>query len=237
MGKRGGTKHLKRIASPKAVPVQDKKKHVWITKATAGPHAKKYAIPLGVLVRDIMRFARTAKEARRILANRLVKVDGRIRVDEKFPVGLMDVVSVPKSGKHFRVTVDRKGRLLPVELKEVEAASKLLKITGKHVISGGKINLTFHDGKNMLGDNHLRVGDSVVVSLPEAKLKTHLKREIGSRCLVMEGKHAGTIVKLKEIIERKGGKPSEALVQEGKEEFVTVAKYLFVVGEDFTVSK
>jgi ribosomal protein S4E len=49
----------------------------------------------------------------------------------------------------------------------------------------------------------------------------------------MEGKHAGSIVKLKEIIERKGGKPSEALVSDKSEEFITVAKYLFVVDEAF----
>jgi ribosomal protein S4E len=91
----------------------------------------------------------------------------------------------------------------------------------------------FHDGRNLLSDNHLHVGDSVIVSLPKVVMKSHLKREKGSRCLIMEGKHAGMIVKLKEIIERKGGKPSEALVQDKAEEFVTVAKYLFVVDEAF----
>jgi ribosomal protein S4E len=49
----------------------------------------------------------------------------------------------------------------------------------------------------------------------------------------MEGKHAGSLVKLKEIIERKGGKPNEALVQGKSDEFITVAKYLFVVDEGF----
>lgn len=237
MGKRGGTKHLKRIASPKVVPVHDKKEYVWITKPSAGPHPNRYAMPLGVIVRDILKLARSAREARRILASRLMKVDGRVRTDEKFPVGLMDVLSIPKSGKHYRISADRKGRLVPVEIKEADAASKILKVVRKHVIRGGKISLTFHDGKNMLGDNHVRVGDSVVVSLPETKMKTHLKRELGSRCLVMEGKHAGTVVKLKEIMQRKGGKPSEALVQNEKEEFVTVAKYLFVVDEAFEVGK
>ena len=237
MGKRGGTKHLKRIASPKAVPVHDKKALVWITKPSAGPHPKKHAMPLGVFVRDILKLARTAREARRILASRLVKVDGKVRTNEKFPVGLMDVLSVPKSGKHYRISVDRKGRLTPVEVKEADTASKLLKVINKHVVRGGKINLTFHDGKNMLGDNHVMVGDSLIVSLPETKMKTHLKRDIGSRCLVMEGKHAGTIVKLKEIMQRKGGKPSEALVEDETGEFVTVAKYLFVVDEAFKVGR
>jgi len=143
------------------------------------------------------------------------------------------VVSFPKGGKHFRILVDNKGRLVPHEITKDQAAVKILRVVRKHTVPGGKLNLTFHDGRNMLADNHIRVGDSVVVSLPKVALKSHLKRDKGSRCLVMEGKHAGSVVKLKEIIERKGGKSSEALVSDKSEEFITVAKYLFVVDEAF----
>lgn len=233
MAKRGGTKHLKRIASAKAVPIKDKKASTWMTKAAPGPHPAKHAIPLGVLVRDVLGIALTLREVRRILAGRMLEVDGRVRTDEKFPVGLMDVVSFPKSGKHYRIMIDEKGRLIPHEVGKNEAGSKILRVVKKHTVPGGKINITLHDGRNMLADNHVHVGDSVVVSLPKAELKTHLKRDKGSRCLVVEGKHAGRIVKLKEIIERKGGKPPEAVVQNKAEEFVTVAKYLFVVDEAF----
>ncbi|MFH1520663.1 MAG: 30S ribosomal protein S4e [Candidatus Micrarchaeota archaeon] len=234
MAKRGGTKHLKRIASPKAIPVHDRKAKTWMTKSIAGPHPKKKAIPLGVLVRDVLKVATTMREAKRILSNRLVEVDGRVRTEEKFPVGLMDVVSFPKISKNFRITVDRKGRLIPTEITKDNAASKICKVIKKHTVSGGKLTYTFHDGKNMIGDNHLHVGDSVLVTLPDGKLKNHLKRDIGSRCLIMEGTHAGKIVTLKEIIERKGGKPNEAVVKDHKDEFITVAKYLFVVDEQFT---
>jgi ribosomal protein S4E len=129
--------------------------------------------------------------------------------------------------------VDAKGRLVPHEIGKDEAAHKILRVVRKHTIPGGKMSVTFHDGRNMLSDNHIHVGDSVIVSLPKVAMKSHLKRDKGARCLIMEGKHAGMIVKLKEIIERKGGKPSEALVQDKSEEFVTVAKYLFVVDEAF----
>jgi small subunit ribosomal protein S4e len=233
MAKRGGTKHLKRIASPKAVPIRDKKERTWMKNMAPGPHPKKHSIPLGVLVRDILRVASNLSETRKILSGRMLEVDGVPRTDEKFPVGLMDVVSFPKAGKHFRMMVDSKGRLFPQEITKEESSHKLVRVVNKHTIRGGKITLTFHDGKNMVSDNHVRVGDSLMLALPGAKLKTHLKREKGSRCLVVEGKHAGNIVKLKEIIARKGGKPSEAVVQGKSDEFITVAKYLFVVDEGF----
>jgi small subunit ribosomal protein S4e len=229
MGKRGGPKHLKRIAAPKPVPIHDKKESVWMIRPNPGPHAKLHAIPLGMLLRDILKLAKTKKEVRRILSNREVQVDGKVRVDEKFPVGLMDVISFPKSGKNYRLALDNKGRLVPEEAKKEEAGLKTLKVIKKHTISKGKINITFHDGRNMVGDNHIMVGDSIVISIPKTELKSHLKREKGAKCLVMDGKHAGSIVALKEVIQRKGGKPSEALVQQDKEEFITVAKYLFVI--------
>lgn len=233
MAKRGGTKHMKRLATPKAVPIHDKKDRKWIINTAPGPHPKKRSMSLGVLLRDVLGIATTAREAKRALSSRLVLVDGRVRTDEKFPVGLMDVISIPKMDLHLRVMVDDKGRLMTNKIPKSESSHKLLKVVGKHTVSGGKLSLTFHDGKNLIADNHVRVGDSVMVSLPEAKMKSHLKRDKGCQCLVMEGKHAGSIVRLKDIIERKGGKPNEALVAEDGHEFITVAKYLFVVDDSF----
>jgi small subunit ribosomal protein S4e len=234
MAKRGGTKHLKRLAAPKSIPVTDKKERKWMIRHSPGPHPKKHSIPLGVFVRDILKVAPTLREVRQILNGRMLLVDGKVRVDEKFPIGLMDVVSFPKADKYYRIMVDKKARLIPLEIKKDEASMKILRVVGKHTIPGGKLNYALHDGRNLLGDNHVKVGDSVIVSLPEAKMKTHLKRDKGSRCLIMEGKHAGSVVKLKEIIERRGGKPNEALVIGKSEEFITVAKYLFVVDEGFS---
>jgi len=233
MAKRGRSNHMKRLASPKAIPIRDKKARTWITQSSPGPHPKKHSIALSVVLRDILKVASTLGEARQILAHRMVEVDGRVRVEEKFPVGLMDVISFQKSGKHYRILVDKKGRLTIDEVKKDEASKKLLRIVKKHTAPGGKITYTFHDGRNMLGDNHMKVGDSIVVSLPKADMKGHLKRDKGATCLVVEGKHAGTIVKLKDIIKRAGGKPPEALVQHDKDEFITVAKYLFVVDDKF----
>jgi len=233
MAKRGGTKHMKRLASPKAMPLHNRKESTWLINTAPGPHPKKHAIPIAVLLRDVLGLVGTAREAKRVLAARRVLVDGRARTDEKFPVGLMDIISIPVADKQYRILIDRKGRLMPVEISKEEAASKIVRVVKKHTVPGGKLNLTFHDGRNMLGDNHVHVGDSVVLSIPEAKLGSHLKRDTGSSCLIVEGKHAGSVVKLKELIQRKGGKPSEALVQGDKEEFITVAKYLFVVDAAF----
>ncbi len=231
MAKLGSTKHLKRIAVSKAVPITDKKENTWMVRPSPGPHSTKYAMPLTVLLRDVLKVAKTAQEAKKILTQGMVTIDGKVRKSLKLPVGLMDVVSFAKLDKNYRIFVDWKGRLVPKEISKEESSTKLLRVTGKTTIKGGKISLSFHDGKTIIADNNVNVGDSVIVSLPKAAIKKHLKRDKGSKCLVWEGKHVGSIVTLKEIIVRKGGKPSEALVNQGKEDFITVANYLFVVDD------
>lgn len=60
-----------------------------------------------------------------------VKVDGKVRRDRGFPVGVMDVVSIEKTGEKFRILYDVKGRFVLKALKEGEANYKLLKVTKK----------------------------------------------------------------------------------------------------------
>ncbi len=230
MGKRGAPKHVKRIAAPKAVPIHDKKAYTWIMRAIPGPHPRERSVPLGVLLRDVLGMVETAKEAKRVIAEGKVLVDGRRVRDVRFPVGLMDVVSFPTINKHYRILVDSHGRLIPREISSEEAGNKTLKVVGKHTIKGGKIALSLHDGRTLLADNNVKVGDSVVVSVPKQSLVKHLKRESGVTCLITEGKHAGKVVELKELI-KKAGHRDEAVVSHEGEEFITVADYLLVLGE------
>ncbi len=233
MAKIGRTRHLKRIAIPKAIPLTSKKENTWLLKAHPGPHPAKFSMPLAVLLRDILQIAKTGKEAKNILNARAVKVDGKVRTEAKFPVGLMDVISMESADKYYRLNVDSKGRLAVQELSKGEITKKLVKVVKKHTIKKGKINLTFHDGKNLIADNNVHVGDSVVITLPDAKFNTLVKLQVGARCLITEGKHAGMVAILKEIIQRKEGKASEAKLDVNGSEFITVAKYLFPVDGSF----
>ena len=65
-----------------------------------------------IVVRDILKVADNAREAKIIINNGDILVDGRARKDYKFPVGFMDVISLPKSKKVYRVLPDHKGRLV-----------------------------------------------------------------------------------------------------------------------------
>ena len=229
---------MKRLAAPKAIPISDKKESKWLARPSPGPHPKNRCIPLAILLRDVLKVATTMREVKKILTNRSILVDGYARTDEKFPVGLMDAVTLVPENKSYRIIVDWKARLQPTAIKPEEATRKIVKVINKHTTDGGKLMLTFHDGKNLFSDNHIAVGDSVVLQLhkgkEKAKMLSHIKLAAGAKCYISEGKHAGKLVSLKEIVKRVGRK-SEAVVNDGTTDFITVSEYLIAVDKDFEV--
>eukprot|EP00919_Chromeraceae_sp_WS-2016_P028700 GHVR01067884.1.p1 GENE.GHVR01067884.1~~GHVR01067884.1.p1 ORF type:complete len:105 (+),score=7.04 GHVR01067884.1:543-857(+) len=62
-----------------------------------------------------------------------IKIDNKIRRDIKFPVGVMDVLSVVKTNEHYRLFYDVKGRFTLLKIKESEAKFKLCKVKTKAV--------------------------------------------------------------------------------------------------------
>ncbi len=230
MAKKGGTSHTKRLAIPKVIPIRNKKENKFITTTAPGTHSKTKAIPLGVLMRDILGITKSASENRKVLNAKQVFVDGVIRRDEKFPIGLMDLVFFLKANKTYRIIINTKGQLIPIETKLIN--NKIGKVVKKHTVKKGKINITLHDGKNILANNNICIGDSVIINTPSQKIEKVLKFEDGAKCLIIEGKHVGNIANLESIIERKEGNWPEAKLK-GREEFITVAKYLMVIDDSY----
>ncbi|NYZ77920.1 30S ribosomal protein S4e [Candidatus Micrarchaeota archaeon] len=233
MAKHGGSRHLKRISAPFVISIA-RKKMLWLKKASPGPHAKKASAPLAYMVRDFLHLAVDFREAKHLIKNGEIAVDGVPVRDEKRPVGLMDVVSIPKLKQAFRtVFVNRKLSLVPIPFEQV--SWKYCKIVDKRVLKKGKTQLVFHDGRTVVTDKggDFKPGDSVKLSIPKQAVKAILKREKGAFCYIPFGKHSGELAKLAEILERKGSESNNALLKEGEKELITLQDYLFVVDENF----
>ncbi|MBI4406577.1 30S ribosomal protein S4e [Candidatus Micrarchaeota archaeon] len=232
MASHGKKRHTKRLGAARVVHVS-RKSNVWIKTTRPGGHAKQVSAPLVVFLRDLIKLAATHHEARHLLKNGQVLVDGKVVKDSGFPVGLMDVVSIKTSGA-FLVLI-KEGFLVAVPTKE--QGYKLCKITGKTILRGGKIQLSLHDGKTLLVDKkEYSPGDTLKLSIPKVSIQGHLKLEKGSKCYVFRGRHAGTVGKLVEIHVFPGTTPSNArIVDQSGSEVVTLKDYLFVVDENFKV--
>ncbi|MGB9719166.1 MAG: 30S ribosomal protein S4e [Candidatus Anstonellales archaeon] len=229
MAKRGERRHMKRISASKVLPITDKKRNVFIKNPSPGKHSKHHGAPLVFVLREMLGVVSNAREARIILNAGKVHVDGRVVKDEGFPVGLMDVVSMPEEKKSFRILLDGKGRLAATKISEGENL-KPLKIKNKITAGAGIFQLAFHDGRTMLTkDSRYKPGDSVLFELDKKKIIEYIKLAPGANCLITEGKHAGVRGKLKEIVERMGRK--EAVLDADGKEIITLSDYLFPVPE------
>ncbi|MEM2948381.1 MAG: 30S ribosomal protein S4e [Candidatus Anstonellales archaeon] len=229
MAKKGEKRHMKRMAASKILPITDKKKNVFLKNLSPGPHSKEHGAPVLFVLREMLGVVSNAREARIALNSGKVYVDGRVVKDDGFPVGLMDVISLPDEKKNFRILLDAKGRLKAEQISDGENL-KPLKIKNKTTVGAGVFQLTFHDGRTILTkDNKYKPGDSVLFELDKRKITEHIKLAPGANCLVTEGKHAGARGKIKEIVARMGRK--EAVLDVDGKEIITLANYLFPVPE------
>jgi len=203
-----------------------RKNFLWITHPNPGPHAAKMSIPLQVLVRDVLKLTKTVREARAVIRAGQVLIDGVKRNDHKFPVGLMDVITFPALKQQYRTVPYEKG-LRVVEISAADAKLKPVRVVSKQLISGGKTQVTTHDGRNYLGVD-AAIGDTLLLS--ENKVKEIIKMEPGKLCLVFRGRQAGRIGKL---LKFEGSPKNSGLAQlEGnKETFEAPVNYLMVIGD------
>lgn len=231
MAKMGSRKHLKRFKSPEHWPIHPKE-FKWTVKPSPGPHSIEGSLPLLVIVRDILQIADNAREARIIINNGDILVDGRIRKDYKFPVGFMDVIQIPKTGKAYRVLPDERGRLVLHPIEEANIDFKLCRIEDKTTIKGGKTQLNLHDGRNFLTDGEYKTGDVLVLNVPEQEIKDQIKFEDGTIGLITGGKHIGEKGTVKEINITRSSMPNTVLIETKEKTFQTLQDYVFVLGKD-----
>jgi len=241
LGKKGGKKHLKRKPAPKFWPIH-RKEFVWTVKPKPGPHSTSSCLPLMLIVRDILGFAKTRKEAKTIISQGKVMVDGKVQRDELFPVGLMDVISIPEVKKTYRVLPSKKGLTLhPIEKDEV--GFKLCRIENKTIVDGGHVQLNLHDGRNILirvkdpkkpEEDVYRTMDTLKISIPNQEVIGHMKLVKGASAIIIGGKNVGKHGKIVDIEERLGQKRRKLLVTtedaEGKR-FQTTLDFVFVTGD------
>ena len=225
------SKHLKRLNAPKILSIHKKEKQ-WTIRPSPGPHPLKESIPLGILVRDYLKLVDTLREANRVISNGEILVDGEKRKSHKFPCGLMDVISIPKLKKDYRILFDNSGRLTLVPIKSNDASWKLCRIENKTIVKGKKVQLNFHDGRNQIvKKDEYKTGDVLRISFKDNKINENYKFEKGTVSIIIGGSHIGEVANIEDIEIIPSSKPNLAKMK-GKNSFSTVQNYVFPIGKD-----
>jgi small subunit ribosomal protein S4e len=235
MGKKGGDTRVKRQASPNFWAIK-RKESQFVIKVRPGPHPKSRAYPLGMVLRDLLNFADTAHEADRILKLDNVKVDGIVRRDSNYSVGLMDVLEL-SNGQAYRLIPKNSALLAPVAIDEAEKAMKPVKVRSKTIIKEGRIQYGFHDSKTIISDQKLRVGDTCIIDLPKVRIRNNIPFENGSKALVITGENAGRVGTIDDIKDGIFSLPKRALVSFDDKSVELPVEMVMVVGVDRPVIK
>ncbi|MFW9807272.1 MAG: 30S ribosomal protein S4e [Candidatus Thorarchaeota archaeon] len=236
MARRGQKKHLKRLPAPRHWPIK-RKEDKFTTRVIPGPHPKEHSLTLAVLLREVLGYAENMREVKAILSSNDVRVDGEIRKDARFPVGIMDVVEITSSGDRFRLLPRLKGGLRLVKIDDNEAKFKLCRIETKTMMKGGKVQLGLHDGRTLLlpeGEkpSDYRTLDTLKVGIPTQKLMKTINLDKGAYAVVSRGKNVGIEGKIIEIEKRLGTHASTVTLEDAEgSRFQTALDYVFVVGK------
>jgi small subunit ribosomal protein S4e len=210
-----------------------KKRTKWIVSPRPGPHKKFESIPLLIIVRDLLKLVDTKNDAKKIIKNKNILVDGKPRTDLKYPVGLFDVIDIPKKEKQYRVVPDKHGLSL-IEITKKESGVKICRIKNKTMVKGGKTQLNLHDGKNILikDKETYKPGDSILIELPSQKIVEHVNMEKGVVAIIVSGQNIGDIINIKDIIKTKSREPNKIICKKDEKEFEAIMDYVYVVGKE-----
>jgi len=191
-----------------------------------GSFSLNMGMPLITVLRDVLHIVENRKEGKRVLNSRDVLVNGVRRKDEKFMIGLMDILQIKELGKSYRMVLDKNGilRLSPIPLNE--SSFKLCKVIGKRMIWKGVTQLSLHDGRSYVGSAAHSIGDTVAITLPEAKEKSHLKLENGCQVYLIGGSNVGLTGSVESI------SGSQVKVNIGGNVIEAARRFVFVTGKD-----
>jgi small subunit ribosomal protein S4e len=241
LGKKGKVGRLKRKPAPRFWPIH-RKEAVWIVRPSSGPHSLEKCLPLSIVLRDILEVAETRKEAKKIITQGKVYVDGKVRLKDDFPVGLMDVISIPDMAKFYRVLPSNKGLFLN-PISNEEASFKLMRVEDKTIVNNGKSQVALHDGTNILAKPEALASPSKVayetfttlkVGLPEKEVLDQVKTKEGNIAIITGGKNIGKRGKIVEIEKTVAKKRRNALVvveDEKGDRYQTILNFVFSIGD------
>ncbi len=248
--------HQKRLSAPRRWPIE-RKTETFTVKADAGPHGES-GVPLLVVLRDVLGYVDSRKEARYALNQNNVVINGTAVSDEERPVGMFDILAFDEREEYYRVFPGEGGRLALTPIDADAAGSKLGKIVEKRHVSGGDVQVTLHDGQTLLVDDEAyEPGDSLVVTNEDSEasddapaasgdesrggeIVAHFEYEVGALVTAVAGTHAGEIGEIEAVQVTPGSADNNVLVsQDAVAEvdatggFETIEGYVVVIDENF----
>merc|ERR1712060_1030617 len=134
------------------------------------------------------------REVKMIVMQRLIKVDGKVRIDTFYPAGFMDVVAIEKTKENFRLLYDTKWRFVLHKIVKEEASYKLCRVKKVRKGTKGIPYCVTHDGRTLrYPDPDVKVNDTVRIDVATGKILDYAKFETGNTVMISSGNNIGRV--------------------------------------------
>jgi len=210
--------HLKRPNTSKIWPIPRKGTKYLVVPA----HSKEDGIPVLILMREVLGFVKTRKELVKVLREGKILINDAPIKDEKRTLLLFDTLSIPSMNKYYRIEFSDTRKIKLEEINEKESHSKITKLVNKTKLKGGKNQLNFNDGRNLISDEKVSVGDSVKIKFKDNKIEKVIPILEKGKLLVTSGKHRGEKVIVESIGEKINVKSGNSNFEINKKEVIAI---------------
>lgn len=150
------------------------------------------SVPLLIAVRDMLKLANTRKEVKGMIHNKKLKVNGKPAKNLTDPICLFSRI---EADKNYLLTMLPTGRFSFVETKEHD---RKLKIVGKVMVKGKKLQYALHDGTSIVSDKQFSVGDTLILT-NDNKVSKHLSIDKGKEIFAFSGSYMGREGKVSDV--------------------------------------
>jgi small subunit ribosomal protein S4e len=190
---------------------------------------------LSILLKNRLKYALNGREVFKIVKDKegLIQVDHRIRREPHYPCGFMDVISIDKTGEHFRLLYDIKGRYQPVKINSEEAKYKLCKVTQIGVAHNNVPFIITHDARTIRFPHpDIKVLDTIKLNLETGEIDCFYKYEQGATVMINGGKNVGRIGTISHISKHDAQFDIVHVRDARSKAFATRPTNIFVIGQE-----
>jgi len=176
----------------------------------------------------------TRKEAQKIVRDRegMIKVDGKIRRDPRFPLGMMDVVTIEKTNENFRILLDTKGRFLPHRIDQNESGFKLCKVIRKRIGKAKVPHIVTHDGRTIRYPHpDVQINDSIMLNFATGDISKIVKFQNNAIVMITGGNNIGRIGHLQSLEKHPGSFEIAHVRDASGNSFATRLGNVMVIGD------
>lgn len=145
----------------------------------------------------------------------------------------MDVVEIVKTGEHFRMLYDIKGRYMPVRIDSKEANFKLCKVKNK-VLGANKIPyIVTHDGRTIRFPHpDIKKNDTIKLNLTTGEVDSLIKFENFATVFITGGNNIGRVGTMMSVEHHPGSYEIAHVKDTTGNSFSTRLSNTFVIGQD-----